>query len=725
MATREELSAQASACNDAESYAALAKQAAAEPADLDYAKELLAKGESNCSFPAHYVAVAEGYVAAGDNDKAAALYDEAANACFDAKEKAETGYSIAKFLGDRDKGRALLEEAISETTNTTELLSYAGYVQDALQDNALANKLFSKVTANCKSIADYQKLASDIKNSGNPTTALMVFKKAAPSSSETADVVSFAKGLKDLFGEDKEVAATLGDAESNCMFPAQFVVLAGGFMNLLGDKTKAEDLLEQGKNFAMSGEENLDLATGYASLLNDQATAKDMYGVALNEFSGKEDLLKLASAVAANMDDKTIAGKAYDKLASKLSTPTDLAMLAKAVNDNLGDKDRVASIYAAAESKATNAAALVSLAGEVNANLQDPAKTNALYAKAVDACKVYTDATSILEALAKNPADAALAATSLQKALELTETNAQVLDVAQRAQKLTPGDNTVVIQALDKAEANVSSLDEMRKLANASKQLLADDAERNHRIGAKLAKREASQARYTEFQNQEKTLTRPNQFIALAGAVVEELEDTSYASQLLTTAEEKMQDAGTFSFAAYQPLIVSVGNLVKDKAWLARLLDLAANNSNTFAQVRNLGETVSKQLSDTEFGKTWTQQFYAAQLAKLDSSNASTFEYNKLAKAVKEHLDDDAQAQTILDKGEAKAENHFHFAYMAELAQKWGNSSKAESLYAKATAACQDASQQRELADLMRKAGVVSTLAQAATQSQGGKGTYW
>ena len=84
MATREELSAQASACNDAASYAALAKQAAAEPADLDYAKELLAKGESNCSFPAHYVAVAEGYVAAGDNDKAAALYDEAANACFDA-----------------------------------------------------------------------------------------------------------------------------------------------------------------------------------------------------------------------------------------------------------------------------------------------------------------------------------------------------------------------------------------------------------------------------------------------------------------------------------------------------------------------------------------------------------------------------------------------------------------------------------------------------------------
>ena len=78
----------------------------------------------------------------------------------------------------------------------------------------------------------------------------------------------------------------------------------------------------------------------------------------------------------------------------------------------------------------------------------------------------------------------------------------------------------------------------------------------------------------------------------------------------------------------------------------------------------------------------------------------------------------------ILDKGEAKAENHFHFAYMAELAQKWGNGSKADSLYAKATAACQNASQQRELADLMRKAGVANSLAQAA-QGHGGKGTYW
>lgn len=728
MATRDELKDQASGCTDAASCAALAKQALAEPADLDYAKELLEKGESYCSFPDHYVSVAEGYVAAGDQDKAAALYDEAAGSCFDAKEKAQVGYSIALHLGDKDKGRALLEEAIGETSNTNELLSFAAYVQEALQDNALANKLFGKVTGNCKTIADYRKLATGIKAEGNENAARMVFKKAEPSSNDTQDVVEYATGLKEMFTDDAAVENILNEAEGGCMFPAQFVALAGGFMKLLGNKDKAEELLENGKNFAMSGEENLDLATGYASLLGDQPTASELYNNALGEFSTKDDLLKLASQAAANLDDKSIAGKAYDKLASKLNTVADLSMLAKAVNGNLGDKDKTAAIYAAAEAKADTASALVSLAGEVNATLQDADKTNALYTKAVNACKVYTDSVSVLDALAKSTPDAALASAALHKALDLTETNAQVLDVAQRAQKL--GNNGIAIQALDKAEANVSSLDEMRKLAVAAKQLVADDAERNSRIADKLTKREASQARYVEFQNQEKTLTRPKQFIDLAGQVVAELDDASYATQLLTTAEEKMQATGSFSFATYQPLILAVGNLVKDKAWLTRLLDLAATNAGTFAQVRSLGDTVCKQLADSDFGKAWTQKFYGDQLAKLESDNASAFEFKKLANAVKEHLGDNAQAQQILDKAEAKAENHFHFAYLAELAQQWGDSAKAGSLYAKAAAACKDAGQFRQLADLMQKAGAaandaVSNALQSAAPKASGKGHYW
>lgn len=726
MATQAELKDQESGCNDAASYAALAMKALAEPADADYAKALLAKGEMSCSFPVDYLRIAEGWAAAGDKDKAASLYEEAENTCFEPKEKAEVGYSIALHMGDKDKGRALLEEAIASTNNTTELLSYAGYVQQALQDNALTNKLFGKVTGGCKTIADFQKLANDLQTQGNTDAARMVFAKASPSSNDTADVVTYAGGLNTLFGDKAEVESTLAGAESSCMFPGQFVTLAGGFLNLLGNREKAEALLEQGKEFAMSGDENLDLANGYASLLGDQATASGMYNEALSSFGTKDELLKLANAVATHMDDKAIAGKAYDKLASKLSTPADLSMLAQAVNDNLGDKDRVAALYAAAESKATNTAALVALAGEVRKTLADDSKVNAIYSKALEQCKVYTDSSSILDALSKNPADANLTGSALQKALELTDTNAQVLDVAQRAQKLLPDDNSVILQALDKAEANISSLDEMRKLATAAKQLVAGDAERNTRIGEKLTKREASQALYVEFQNREKTFTRSSQFIDLAQEAVDKLDDASYAAQLLATAEEKLQGE-SFSFSRYQPLIVAVGNLAKDNAWLTRLLDLAATNSQNFAQVRNLGETVSQRLNDTDFGKSWTKTFYTNQLAKLDNSGASTFEYNKLAKAIKEHTGDAAWAEQVLEKATERAANHFHYAYSAELAQSWGNTTKAEGLYAKAAEACQDSAQQRELAELMRKAGVaVSTKLNAPQSAQtSGKGIYW
>ena len=704
MATQSDLQAQEANCHDAASYAALALQAVQEPADSDYAKALLAKGEMSCSFPADYLRLAEAWVAVGDTEKAQTLYEEAENTCFDATEKAEVGYSIAKHLGDKTKGRELLEAAIAETKDTAQLLAFANYVQQGLQDNTLANQLFNKVTANCKTLADYQKLASEINAKGNVDAARLVFNKAAPSSNDTADVVAYAQGLKQLFNDDSAAKNALAEAESNCMFPAQFVALAQGFVTVANDKEKAEDLLEQGKNFAMSGEENLDLAKGYAAILNDQTTAIELFTNALREFSTKDDLLKLASAAAGALEDKSLAGQTYDKLASKLNTPADFMQVAQAVNQHLGDKDRVAALLNTAETKADTAAGLMSLASEVKKVLGDTDKVNALYAKALNKAKNYTDSSTILDALGKEAVDPTLATQVLHKALTLTEQNAQVLDVAQRAQKLLPNDNSVLLQALDKAEANVSSLDEMRKLATAVKQLAATDQERTSRIEEKLKKREASQARYVELQNQEKTFTRPAQYIQLAQTVMAELEDSSYATQLLATAEEKLQ-AEAYSLTRYQPLILAVGNLVGDKAWLERLLTNAAAQTTNFAQVHTLGETVSQQLQDKEFGQNWTKQFYTQQLSKLANEN-NPFAYGKLAKAIKEHTQDTAWAGEVLQQAEKQANTHFHYAYLADLAQAWSQPEQATQLYAKAANGCTQPQQYAELITLMRQAGV-------------------
>lgn len=706
MATKEELEAQAANCSDGAEYAALAMQALEDPKDEDYAKALMEQGESSSSFPVHYVKLAEVAIALGDKDKAEALYEEAESMCFEDKEKVDIGFSIAVHLGDKDRGRELIESALADTTDTSELLSLAGKIQDGLGDAELANGIFDKITANCKTVDSYKDLAKTVKANGDDATAKMIFSKAESIPDGTDEIVDYAAGFVELFDDKDKAQEILAGTEGDCMFPGQFVALAKGFQNLLGDKEKAEELLEQGKEFAMSGEENLDLAEGYASLLGDEATATEMYQSALGDFSSKDDLLKLAGSVAANLKDKAVAAKAYEKVEGNMTTVADLTMLAQAVNDDLGDKEAVAAIYDRTEAKLDKPAELVLLAGEVSKNLDNSDKTAQIYRKALDKSSSYTDTGKLLDAFASAGAiDTGLVKDTLTKALDVAEENSQLLDVAKRSSKLIADDNSITLKALDVAEENVSSLDEMRQLSSTVKDLASDDAERNERMAEKLAKREASQAVYIALQAKEKSLTRPSQFITLSEEVMEKLDDAAYAAQLLGNAEEKLK-ANSFNLTNYTPLIVAVSNLAKDHQWATRLLNLGKDNSQFFAQIRELGLIASSKLADVDAGKQWAAGLYASWKTKLEDDDASSYEYIKLANAVNEDLADKDTVASLLDAAAGKANDHFQYAYLAELAQQLGDNDRAASLTKNAAAACKKSTDYSQLINHLRKSSV-------------------
>ena len=702
MATKEDLEAKAANCADGAEYAAVAMEALEDPKDEDYAKELMEQGEMSSSFPIHYVKLAEVAVALGDKDKANALYDEAEGMCFEAKEKVDVGFSIAMHLGDKEKGRTLIEEAMADTTDSNELLSLAGKIKEGLGDDDLANSIFDKITGSCKTLDDFKDLAKTIKEGGDESTAKMIFEKAESLLDGTDDVVAYATGFVELFDDKEKAEGILSGAEGDCMFPGQFVALAGGFNTLLDNKDKAGELLEQGKEFAMSGEENLDLAEGYAGILGDQDTAAGMYENAINDFSSKDDLLKLAGSVAANMDDKSIAAKAYEKVESNMTTVADLTMLAQAVNDDLGDKKTVAAIYERTEAKLEKPAELVALAGEVKKNLDDTDKTVSIYKKALDNSNSFVDTGKLLDAFEAGTVDEQLSKDTLDKALSVSEDAAQMLDIAKRASTLLPDDNALTLKAMDMAEENVSTLDEMRQLNKAAKEYAADDTDRLARVEEKLEKREASQAVYVEFQNKEKILVRPGQFIELAGDVVTELDDVSYASQLLATAEEKLKESGAYNQSKYLPLIISVSNLVKDNDWSVKLLDQAKEHAGFFAQIRELGSVATTQLADQEVGKAWAASLYDDWQKKLDAGGASTFEYLKLADAINNDLEDIDKVNALVETASAQATSPFHFAFIADLVTKLGDSDRASELYKQAATACTKASECTQLVEHMR-----------------------
>lgn len=231
--------------------------------------------------------------------------------------------------------------------------------------------------------------------------------------------------------------------------------------------------------------------------------------------------------------------------------------------------------------------------------------------------------------------------------------------------------------------------------------------------------RETSQTLYVEFKKVEENFKRPKQFIDLAYVVVNELDDASYAAQLLSSVEEKMRE-DDFSLDRYRPLIIAVSHLTKDDEWVTRLLDESAENCQFFPQVNELGSIATQKLENINAGKAWAEKFYARWESKLDASEVRAYEYIKLARVVKTDIGDDGWAGELISKALENAHDHFQYAYIAELVKSWGNDEQAAELYQKATDSCKTEIHYYELVHLLRKTGV-SEDKQRELYAQGGK----
>jgi len=115
-AKKEHLEARDAECSTAEDYAALAKEAGAEPADPEYAKHLLQEGEAQCQFPVDYIQIAEAAIAAGDREHAGELYQQAEHFCMEGKEFAAVANSLALNTDQKEKAAELLQKAVSQAT---------------------------------------------------------------------------------------------------------------------------------------------------------------------------------------------------------------------------------------------------------------------------------------------------------------------------------------------------------------------------------------------------------------------------------------------------------------------------------------------------------------------------------------------------------------------------------------------------------------------------------
>jgi hypothetical protein len=142
MARKSDLEQRESECASVEDYLRLVDEAVAEPADPDYARDLLTQAEMQCQFPADYVATAQGHPQGlGDSAYAREWLDQAEEACFEGGEFA----AVDRNLHAREWLLRLYSECAGRCEYYSCLQSVAADAAHALSDAELGREIASKI----------------------------------------------------------------------------------------------------------------------------------------------------------------------------------------------------------------------------------------------------------------------------------------------------------------------------------------------------------------------------------------------------------------------------------------------------------------------------------------------------------------------------------------------------------------------------------------------------
>ncbi|MDP2431617.1 MAG: hypothetical protein Q8O33_06265 [Pseudomonadota bacterium] len=473
------------------------------------------------------------------------------------------------------------------------------------------------------------------------------------------------------FTGDAAAKAALDKVAGDAMFTKDFVTLAIGYQ-AIGDAAKAKEMLGQGADFAMDGSEKVAVGMGQWLALSDAAAAGKALAGALKEVSVTEELYGLA-AVVAEINDAALFGQITDKIKSKCGRAGDFARLAKMLAQ--GDKAKAVEILNEGAAKYSSPADLIVLSGAMGEI--DPAAAEALYAKALDSAK---DFTALMQVLAAAAGNASFTQAVLAKGNAIAQSTGEFLQLVEA--NTASGNAAGVTEMLTRAEDAVNNIDDMRKIVEAVDKYAATDVERASRLKERLAKREANQAKYVAIQNEEEKAKTVKQFIGLADRIMAELDDASYASKLLGSAEDQMRGEGAFHFARFKPLILAVDRL-GDKHWLGKLLDESVASAADFVWFREIIMTCAGELKDTAYGKARAVVFVDER-----ELGENPYDYTKMAETVQTALGDSTMAAKLLGDAASRAKDHYALAHIAKLYRDIGDNTAADALFAKAAAAC-------------------------------------
>lgn len=328
MATRETLEPRVSAAAGAEALYALAREAFDAPADIGYAKEILAgaafTGDAaakstlddvagNAMFTNDFICAALGYKALGDADKAEEMLGQGADFAMSGEEKVAVGVGQMLVSGDAAAAAKTLAGALKEISTTEELYGLAKVVACDIKDAALAGQIYDKIKTKCGRAADFGRLARTIAaDLGDKAQAAAIINEGAGKYSSAADMIALSGAMAEI---DPAAAGALYDKalDSAKDFNALMQVLAAAE----GNAEFAKAVLTKAGATASAATDLIKLADVYAGL-GDAAGVADMVTKAEEAVANLDEMRKVVEAANKHLSSDTArVARLADKLAKR------------------------------------------------------------------------------------------------------------------------------------------------------------------------------------------------------------------------------------------------------------------------------------------------------------------------------------------------------------------------------------------------------------------------
>jgi hypothetical protein len=305
MANRSNLESKVAASAKAADLFALARECFDEPADMAYAKDILAsaaftgsadaksaldKVAGDAMFTKDFVTLAIGYAALGDAGKAKDMLGQGADFAMDGGEKVSVGMGQWLALADAAAAAKALTGALKEVSATEELYGLAGVVAE-LNDATLFGLVTDKIKTKAGRAGDFARLAKMLAKGGDKAKAVEILNEGAAKYGSPADLIALSGAMNEV---DPAAAGALYDKalESAKDFTALMQVLAAAAGNPEFTKTV---LAKAGAVATVSGE-LIELAGVYAGL-NDAAGVTDMLSKAEDSVANLAEMRKVVEAV--------------------------------------------------------------------------------------------------------------------------------------------------------------------------------------------------------------------------------------------------------------------------------------------------------------------------------------------------------------------------------------------------------------------------------------------